>query len=115
MSSQEDINKKIEQFEALRQTYYAILLQKQKLKQQFDEIENALNELTKIDNTSPVYKLVGNIMIQRDKESLINELKEKKEVLDIRLQSLEKQEEKIKDKLEKLQIELESLLKAKKQ
>jgi len=114
MVSQEEINKKIEQFEALRQTYYAILIQKQKLKQQYDEIENALNELSKIENEKTIYKLVGNVMIQRDKESLINELKEKKEILEIRLQSLEKQEEKLKDKLEKLQAELENLLKSSK-
>ena len=87
-------------------------MQKQKLKQQYDEIENAINELEKIESSKRIYKLVGNVMVEKDKESLINELKEKKEVLEIRLQSLEKQEQKLKEKLEKLQGELEKLMKA---
>ncbi|HIP66583.1 MAG TPA: prefoldin subunit beta [Candidatus Nanopusillus sp.] len=106
-----EVSQKLEQFEALRQTLYAILMQKQKLKQQYDEIENAINELEKIEPNKKVYKMVGNVMIEKDKDSLINELKEKKEVLEIRLQSLEKQEQKLKEKLEKLQDELEKLLK----
>jgi len=107
-----EVSQKLEQFEALRQTLFAILMQKQKLKQQYDEIENAINELEKIESSKRIYKLVGNVMVEKDKESLINELKEKKEVLEIRLQSLEKQEQKLKEKLEKLQGELEKLMKA---
>ena len=106
-----EVSQKLEQFEALRQTLFAILMQKQKLKQQYDEIENAINELEKTEPDKRIYKLVGNVMVEKDKESLINELKEKKEVLEIRLQSLEKQEQKLKEKLEKLQGELEKLMK----
>lgn len=105
-----ELNKKIEQFEALRQTLYAVLMQKQKIKQQFDEIENAIGELEKISEGSEVFKMVGNIMIRKSKEAVLGELKDKKEFLEIRLKSLDKQEQTLKEKLEKLQKELENII-----
>ena len=108
---QKEINEKLEQFEALRQTLYAILVQKQRLKQHYDEIENAINELEKMGEDKKIYKLIGNIMVEKNKDELLNELKEKKEILEIRIQSLEKQEKSLQEKLEKIQLELEKILK----
>jgi len=112
MATEKEVNEKLEQFEALRQTLYAILMQKQRLKQQYDEIDNAISELEKLGENEKVYKLVGNVMIEKSKESVLSELKEKKEVIEVRLQSLEKQEQSLKERLEKLQSELEKFLRS---
>jgi prefoldin beta subunit len=112
MVTEKEINEKFEQFEALRQTLYAILMQKQRLKQQYDEIDNAIAELEKLGEDNKVYKMVGNILIEKNKEAVLSELKEKKEVIEIRLQSLEKQEQSLKERLEKLQSELEKFLRS---
>ena len=47
------------------------------------EVENALTEVT--GAKAPVYKIVGNIMISAEKDSLKKDLTSRKEVLDLRL------------------------------
>ena len=68
------------------------------------EIENALKELS--ETKEETYKLIGNILVKKNKEDLINELDSKKEVINIRVKNINKQEEQIKEKAEKLQSEV---------
>jgi prefoldin beta subunit len=68
------------------------------------EIDNALKELNSTKEDS--YKIIGNIMIKDKKENLVKELQSKKEIVELRLKSLDKQETKIKDKAEELQTKV---------
>jgi len=68
------------------------------------EIENALKELS--ETKEETYKLIGNILVKKNKEDLINELDSKKGVINIRVKNINKQEEQIKEKAEKLQSEV---------
>jgi len=77
-------------------------MQKQNFQIQLAEIESALSELK---NTPQAYKIVGNIMIAADKEELEKDLSQKKEMTEVRIQSIEKQEAKIREKAETLQKE----------
>ena len=70
---------------------------------QLAEIETALNELNAAGQN---YKIIGNIMVLTDKEQLKKDLTEKKETLDIRISTIEKQEEKFREKVETLQKEI---------
>ena len=65
-----------------------------------EEIEQALNEL---ENSKESYKIISNIMVSAKKEDLKKDLESKKETLQIRVKTLEKQEQTIKEKAEKLQ------------
>lgn len=77
--------------------------QKQQFQAQLFEIEGALKEL----ETSPVaYKIVGGIMIGIDKAVLQKELQGRKELFDLRVQTLEKQEKQLKEKAKKMQEEV---------
>ncbi|MEM1687966.1 MAG: prefoldin subunit beta [Nanopusillaceae archaeon] len=107
---EEYINKKLEEFETVRQTYLALLYQKQKLEEDLIELENAVKELENLKEGETVFKLVGNVLIKKDKEKLLEELKEKKDILNIRLQSIDKQENQLREKLTILQNEIEKLL-----
>ena len=89
-----------EQLQMLEQNMNVILNQKQQFIMQQAEIEVALAELSK---TKTAYKIVGNIMISTDKDNLQKELSAKKEVLNVRIQTLEKQEIKFKEKAAFLQ------------
>lgn len=74
--------------------------QKQQFQSQLFEVENALKEL----ETAPTaYKIIGNIMVSVSKDSLKKELNDKKELLDLRVKSIEKQEKQLKDKVKQLQ------------
>jgi len=68
------------------------------------ENENALEELEK--SKKDAYKIIGAIMISSDKDNLKKELKEQKDILDLRIKSLDKQEKSFKEKAEDIQKEV---------
>ena len=104
-----EIQEKIGELQLLQQRVSVFATQKQQIQLQLIEIENALAELEKA--SSPVFKLVGEILIGKEPNELKKELNEKKEDLDIRIKSVEKQENGTREKLETLQKELTNTLK----
>ena len=105
----EEMEKKITELQLLEQGMQNFALQKQTFQAQLIEVENAMEELK--STKGQTYKIVGNIMIASDKEELNKDLKSKKELLDVRLKNIEKQENNIKDKSKKLQEEVMANLK----
>lgn len=75
------------------------------------ESEKALEELKKAKDKEEVFKIVGPVLVKSTKSELIKELGEKKETAELRLKSLEKQEEMLRKKLEENQKKLEGLFK----
>jgi prefoldin beta subunit len=78
-------------------------MQKQQFQLQQVEIESALKELEKVNEA---YKIVGNIMVLSKKDDLIEDLKSKKEVIELRIKNMEKQESQLREKASKLQNEV---------
>ena len=78
-------------------------MQRQQFQMQQTEVEAALIE---IENTTTAYKIIGNIMVLTNKDTLKKDLTEKKEMLNIRINTIEKQEDKLKVKFEDLQKEV---------
>ncbi|MEM5778727.1 MAG: prefoldin subunit beta [Candidatus Aenigmatarchaeota archaeon] len=99
------------ELQTFQQQMQTILFQKESLNVQNLEIEKALDELKKA-TTEDVYKAVGPILIKSTKKELEKELTEKKETIDLRLKSLQKQEERIKEKLKESQEKFEEFLKS---
>ena len=85
---------KINDLQLMEQKLQSFLIQKQSFQVQLLEVENALTEIKSAKGSS--YKIVGTIMVETKKEDLTKDLENKKEVLDLRIKTLEKQEEKIK-------------------
>lgn len=96
----EDKIKKLQLFEQNMQT---LSHQKQQYNSQLMEIESAIKELEK---TEHAYKIVGNIMVKKDKAQMQEELEQKKEMCGIRVRTLAKQEENIRQKSGDLQKEV---------
>ncbi len=105
-----DVEKKIEQLQLYEQGLQNFLVQKQQFQIQLIEIESALKEL---ETTDEAYKLVGNIMVSSKKEDLVKELLSKKETMELRIKTLEKQESQIKEKATKLRTEVMEKIKEK--
>jgi prefoldin beta subunit len=97
------MQEKIGQIQLIQQNLENFSMQKQQFQVQQTEIETALLE---IKNTNTAYKIVGNIMVLSDKEQLRKELEERDEMLNIRVNTIEKQEEKLRSKFEELQQEV---------
>lgn len=99
-----ETEKKIQQLQLIEQNLQNIIMQKQAFQMQFIENENAISELEKTKRDA--YKIIGTIMVSVNKEDLKKELKEQKEILEVRIKSLEKQEKTFQEKAEELQKEV---------
>ena len=108
---EKDTEKQIGQLQMMEQGMQTFLMQKQQLQTQLIEIESALKELK---NTDQAYKIIGNIMVKTNKEELEKDLKSKKDAVDLRIKTLEKQEKQMKDKSKVLQEEVMKKLKSEK-
>jgi len=102
---------KIGKLQILEQRLQSFLMQKQTFQSQTLEIENAISELEK--DVKEAYRIVGPIMISSSKEDLKKDLNSKKEILNLRIKNLEKQESKIKEEASVLQNEVMKVLQKK--
>lgn len=98
-----ETEQKIQQLQLLEQNLQNFLMQKQQFQTQMVETDSALNELK---DKKEAYKIIGTIMVKQSKENLEKDLKKKKEMLELRLKNLEKQEERLRDKSKKIQEEV---------
>jgi len=80
----------ITQLQLLQQNHQQIIIQKQQFQKQLMEIESALQEIKDSSNT---YKIVGNLMIAAKKSDLEKDLKEKQELIQLRIKIIQQQEE----------------------
>jgi len=95
---------KIAQLQLFEQNLQSLSAQKQSLQSQILEMNNAVKEVEIA--TGVVYKIVGPIMIHAEKEKITKDLKERKDVLDLRIKSVEKQEKSVEEKAKELQTEI---------
>lgn len=92
---------KIQELQLLEQSLQNLILQKQNFQSRLLENENALKELENLKGES--YKIIGTIMVLKDKEELKKDVKSEEEILNLRIKNIEKQENKLKEKMEELQ------------
>ena len=103
MEVSKETEQKIGQLQMFEQSLQSFLGQKQQFQVQLVEIESALGEL---DNTDKAYKIVGNIMVETDKTELKADLQSKREMLELRIKTMEKQENQVREKASNLQSEI---------
>ncbi len=96
--------RKIQELQMLEQNLQQILLQKQAFQMELRETQSALKELEK--SGEEVYKIIGQLMIRTDKKSMKEELSNKEKIIELRIKSLEKQEDVFSSKLEAMQKEI---------
>lgn len=103
------IQEKINQIQLIQQNLQSFAMQRQQFQVQETEIESALKE---IEKTNQTYRIIGNIMVFVEKADLKKDLMDKKEMLTLRINSIEKQELRMKEKAEEIQkdvlLELEN-------
>jgi prefoldin beta subunit len=104
-----DSNAKVEKLQKLEQGIQGIIMQKQTFQTQLSELENALGEVNK-SKENP-FKVIGGIMVEANKEDVQKDLNSKKDMAELRVKSLEKQEVKAADEIKTLQSEVVKILK----
>ncbi len=94
----------------LRETLAAIAQERASLEALAAEIESVLEEVNKLPDDAKLYKMVGNIMVEKKKDEVVKELSDRKEDIEIRLKALKSQEEALKKDVERLTSEIQKLL-----
>ena len=94
----------------LQQTLQSVSSQKQQLALELNETDKALSELEKSTDETPVYKSVGSILVKSNRQGLMEELKERKELLTTRVTVLGKQEDRTRERLKEVQEKLQERL-----
>ena len=99
----EKVKEQVMRLQQLQNTLQALVLQRQSAELELRNVERAIEELEKTSDDAVVYKSAGPLLVRRDKESLVKELSERKEILNARLKVLERQEERTRERIRELQ------------
>jgi len=111
--AEEEVSKQLQdqinRLQQMRVQLQMISQQRQQVDLRLKEIDDALEELEKTEEKTPIYKSVGAILIKMNgKNEITKELKSNKESLQLRKNSLEKQEGSTKEKLTELQSKVQN-------
>jgi prefoldin beta subunit len=104
------IQNQLAQLQQLQQQAQAMLSQKSQIEALIRETDAAVKELEKSPEDAVVYKSVGELLFKAEKPKLLEELKEKKDMMDLRLKTMTKQEERIQSRFTQLQDQLKQSL-----
>jgi len=104
------IQNQLAQLQQLQQQAQAVMAQKGQIEGLIRETEAALKELEKSADDAVIYKSVGELLFRADKQKLIEELKEKKDMNEIRKKNMANQEERIQGRFTQLQEQLKMAL-----
>jgi prefoldin beta subunit len=101
------IQQRLLRLQQLQQTLQGAMVQKQQLELQLTEVEQAINELEKTKKTAVIYKSIGALLVKSKKTAVTTELKEREELLKMRVDVLGKQEERLRTQVKELQEKLQ--------
>jgi len=96
----------------LQSQYQVIQQQRQQVEVRLKEVEDALEELENVKEKTPIYKSIGSLLIKAEgKKEVTEELESTKESLDVRKNSLHKQEGRTREKLTEIQSKVQNAMK----
>jgi prefoldin beta subunit len=101
------VQERLLRLQQLQQTLQSILVQKQNVELELTEIEQATNELQKLAEDATIYKAVGSLLVKSEKAKVTSDLNDRKELLNVRVSVLGKQEERLRGQLKDLQTKLQ--------
>ena len=110
MEIPENIQNQLNQFQQLQQQAQAVTMQVQNVEVQIQETEKALEELKKNDETTEVFKQAGTLLIKVDYNDALAEMEDKLETLQLRKQTMTRQEERVMKKLEEMQASIQTAM-----
>ncbi len=106
---EENLKKSLAEYENLQKQLEVLLIQKHQVQLQLNEVKHALTELKKAKGD--VYRSIGSVMIHTTREAAEKDLKEKEELLGVKIDAFSKQEEKLRETVTVSQRELKKRLK----
>lgn len=105
------LREQLARFEQLQQNLQTILVQKQQIEVESAEVDRAMAELKKTNDSDAVYKSAGNILVKANRSDVIKDLEERKELSGTRSTVLVKQEQRIRENIKDLSTKIEGAIK----
>lgn len=109
------LREQLARYEQVQQNLQSVMIQKQQVEMELNETEKALEELGKATESEAIYKFAGNLLIKVQKDAVVKELNEKKELGNTRKLVLAKQESRFRANLKELQTKIDDAVKGKAQ
>ena len=106
------LQEQLARLQQMQQTLQVVVSQKQQLELELSDTERALQELNKLSDDAIVYKSIGSLLVKADRKELIKELEERKELLNLRISVLTKQEERARERVVELQQKIQERLRS---
>ncbi|MFP3157265.1 MAG: prefoldin subunit beta [Caldivirga sp.] len=100
----------LERLRQLEDQLQAVLLRKQQYESELRNVDRALNELNKLPQDSKVYRIVGTFLLLTTRDEAIQDLNQRKELLDLHIQSLVKQENLLRKQISDLEAKVKQAL-----
>jgi prefoldin beta subunit len=104
------LREQVARLNQIQQNLQAILMQKQQIEIELVEADKALEELKKAGDEATVYKTAGPILIKANRDDVVKELEEKKELANTRVMVLTKQETRLKENLKEAQSKIDEMV-----
>ncbi len=101
------VQQRLLRLQQLQQTLQTVLTQKQQLELELSEVEQAVSELEKLTDAAVIYKSIGSLLVKSKRAKVTTELKERKDLLNMRINVLGKQEERLRSQAKDLQTKLQ--------
>ncbi|ERH08804.1 MAG: prefoldin, beta subunitt [halophilic archaeon J07HX64] len=105
-----EAQEKIEELQDLQETAQQVAAQKQEAESTLTESQTALDALEDVDGDTQMYQQLGELLVETDYEEAKEDLDEKVSNLEVRVETLEKQENRVQQQFEELQQELQQML-----
>lgn len=101
----------LEKLQELDTQLQQLLLKKQQYEAELKDIDRAISEIEKL--TPPdakLYKAVGTFLISVNKDQALQDLKDRKELLDLHVKTLAKQEQMLRKQMSDIETRVNSLM-----
>ena len=109
MEINKETESQIRELQIFEQNLQQVMMQKQTFELELSEVDNAIEELAKANDE--VYKIAGNIMIKTSKENLLKDIKQKKDLIALRIKALNSQEKNLQETSDSLREKVLSKIK----
>lgn len=102
-----NVQERLLRLQQLQQTLQSIMAQKQQVDMEKNEVEQTLAELAKTPDDAVIYNSVGSLLVKTEKAKVLENLNERKSLLDTRSTVINRQEERIKAQVKESQTKLQ--------
>ena len=104
------LQEQLQRLQQLQQTLQAVVYQRQQLEVESSEIDQALGELEKMDDNALVYKSIGSLLVKSERPKVLDELRDRKELLNTRILVLTRQRSRVEERMKSLQKSVQARL-----